>query len=255
MMEIETTRAVDATIAGRRSIRAFLPDPVPVEVVAAILDLAARAPSGTNTQPWKVHVLTGAARRALSAAILAAFDDPAMEGQHTAEFNSYPDEWMSPYIDRRRRIGWDLYGLLGIKKGDAVRMHAQVRRNYEFFGAPVGLIFVIDRVMARGSVLDYGMFMQNVMLAARARGLDTCAQAAFSIYHQVIRTQLTIPADQMVVCGMALGHADPDAVENRLQTTREPAASFAVFHDGVPVPPVLEDVDAVEKQPSAQRRD
>ena len=227
----DMVRAVDATIAGRRSVRAFLPTPVAREVVTAILDVAARAPSGVNTQPWKVHVLTGAALKALSDAIVAVYDDPAVAKEHAPDFNSYPDDWTSPYVDRRRRVGWDLYGLLGIKKGDAARMHAQVRRNYEFFGAPVGLIFVIDRHMARGGVLDYGMFMQNIMLAARARGLDTCPQAAFSTFHQVIRAQFAIPPEQLVVCGMSLGHADPAAVENTLQTVREPASSFAVFHD------------------------
>ena len=128
----------------------------------------------------------------------------------------------------------DLYGLLGILKGDAARMHAQVRRNYEFFGAPVGMIFVIDRVVAKGGILDFGMFMQNVMLAARARGLDTCPQAAFSTYHRVIRAQLSLPEDQMVVCGMSLGRADPTAIENTLRTTREPARAFAVFHHAAP---------------------
>ena len=227
----DTVHAVDATIAGRRSMRAFLPTPVPREVVTAILDVAARAPSGVNTQPWKVHVLTGGARRSLSDAIVAVYDDPEASAGHAADFNSYPDKWTSPYVDRRRRVGWDLYGLLGIKKGDTARMHAQVRRNYEFFGAPVGLIFAIDRHMARGGVLDCGMFMQNIMLAARARGLDTCPQAAFSIYHQVIRAQLGIPPEEMVVCGMSLGHADPGALENTLRTVREPASSFAIFHE------------------------
>ncbi len=180
-------------------------------------------------------MLTGPALKALSEAIIAVFDDPAASEQHVADFNSYPDEWVSPYIDRRRQVGWDLYGLLGIKKGDAARMHEQVRRNYQFFGAPVGLIFVIDRVMARGGILDYGMFMQNVMLAAKARGLDTCPQAAFSTYHRVITAQLGISPDQMVLCGMSLGHADPDAIENTLQTKREPASAFAVFHDAAQV--------------------
>ncbi len=239
MSETDTVRAVDATIAGRRSVRAFLPDPVPHDVVAGILDVAARAPSGVNTQPWKVHVLTGPALKALSEAIIAVFDDPAASEQHVADFNSYPDEWVSPYVDRRRQVGWDLYGLLGIKKGDAARMHEQVRRNYQFFGAPVGLIFVIDRVMARGGILDYGMFMQNVMLAAKARGLDTCPQAAFSTYHRVITAQLGISPDQMVLCGMSLGHADPDAIENTLQTKREPASAFAVFHDAAQVPSAI----------------
>ena len=230
-MTEHTVREVDAAIGTRRSVRAFLSTPVPREVVTDILEVAARAPSGVNTQPWKVHVLTGGALRTLSQAIMAAFDDPAAAAEHVADFNSYPDEWTAPYIDRRRRVGWDLYGLLGIAKGDTARMHAQVRRNYEFFGAPVGLIFVIDRHMSRGGMLDYGMFMQTVMLAARARGLDTCPQAAFSIYHTVIREQLGIPPDQMVVCGMSLGHADPHAIENTLQTVREPASAFAVFHE------------------------
>ena len=230
-MTERTVQEVDAAIETRRSVRAFLPTPVPREVVTAILDVAARAPSGVNVQPWKVHVLTGEARRALSDAIMAEFDDPAAAAGHEAAVHAYPDEWTAPYIERRRRVGWDLYGLLGIKKGDAERMHAQVRRNYDFFGAPVGLIFAIDRHMARGGILDYGMFMQNVMLAARARGLDTCPQAAFSIYHKVIREQLGISPEQMVVCGMSMGHADPEAVENTLQTVREPASAFAVFHD------------------------
>ena len=230
-MSEDTVRAVDSTIAARRSVRAFLPDPVPHEMVAAILDVAARAPSGVNTQPWKVHVLTGGALASLSRAIIDAFDDPAVSKEHAPEFNSYPDEWTAPYVDRRRKVGCDLYGLLGIAKGDAARMHAQVRRNYEFFGAPVGLIFVVDRVMARGGVIDCGMFMQTVMLAAKARGLDTCPQAAFATFHRIIRERLRLPPEQVVICGMSLGHADPHAVENTLQTAREPASAFTVFHD------------------------
>ncbi len=222
---------VDEVITARRSVRAFLDRPVPPALVREILDVAARAPSGVNTQPWKVHVLTGPALEALSKAIVAAYDHPNPADPHVAEFNSYPDEWQSPYLDRRRRLGWDLYGLLGIAKSDKERMHAQVRRNYEFFGAPVGLIFVIDRVMAKGSTLDYGMFMQNIMLAAKARGLDTCPQAAFATYHRVITRRLGIPPEQVVVCGMSLGHADMGAVENTLTTHRETADSFTVFHD------------------------
>ena len=235
MNEADVVGAVDTIIGSRRSVRSFLPDPVPRALVNDILDVAARAPSGVNTQPWKVHVLTGSALKALSKAIIAVYDDPVASKDHVADLNSYPDEWISPYVNRRRQVGWDLYGLLGIKKGDAARMHAQVRRNYEFFGAPVGLIFVIDRVMARGGILDYGMFMQNVMLAAKARGLDSCPQAAFSTYHRVITRQLDITPDQMVVCGMSLGRADPDAIENSLETAREPASAFARFHDELPI--------------------
>lgn len=223
-------RAVDDAITGRRSVRGFLPTPVAPELILEILDVAARAPSGVNTQPWRVHLLTGASLQAFSAAILAVFDDPAAAAKHSAEFQTYPSHWTSPYLERRRRVGWDLYGLLGIAKGDSARMHAQVRRNYQFFGAPAGLIFTIDRVLATGSLLDYGMFMQSVMIAARARGLDTCPQAAFATYHRVIVEQLAIPPEQMVLCGMAIGYADPGAVANRLRTEREPAGSFTIRH-------------------------
>ncbi|MGC9185234.1 MAG: nitroreductase, partial [Thiomonas sp.] len=182
--------AVDAAITSRRSIRRFLPTPVPRQTIEAILQVAARAPSGTNTQPWQVHVLSGAAKARLSARILAAYDDPAQAAQHTEDYAYYPSEWRSPYIDRRRKVGWDLYGLLGIAKGDKAAMHAQHGRNYVFFDAPVGLIFTIDRIMAQGSWLDYGMFLQNIMIAARARGLDTCPQAAFNQFHRIIEDEL-----------------------------------------------------------------
>ncbi len=226
----ESTAAVDAAITSRRSIRAFLPTPVPRETIEAILSVAARAPSGTNTQPWRVHVLTGEARLRLSAAIRAAYDDPAQRAQHTEEYAYYPTEWRAPYIDRRRKVGWDLYGLLGIGKADKARMHAQHGRNYDFFDAPVGLIFTIDRVMQQGSWLDYGMFLQSVMVAARARGLDTCPQAAFNQFHRVIAAELGLGEHEAVVCGMSLGHADPAAVENTLVTEREPVAGFTHFH-------------------------
>ena len=221
---------VDRAITSRRSVRGFLPTAVPRETIEEILAVASPAPSGTNTQPWKVHVLTGAAKEKLSAAIKAAYDDPAERAAHREEYDYYPTEWRSPYIDRRRKIGWDLYGLLGIAKTDRARMHAQHGRNYAFFDAPVGLIFTIDRVMKQGSWLDYGMFLQNVMLAARARGLDTCPQAAFTQFHRIIAQQLGLGADEMVVCGMSLGFADPAAIENTLVTERDPVEAFARFH-------------------------
>ena len=223
--------AVDAAITSRRSIRAFLDKPVAREDIARILDVAARAPSGTNTQPWKVHVLTGDARARLSGAILAAYADPAQAAQHHEEYPYYPREWVSPYIDRRRKVGWDLYGLLGLTRDNKAGMAAQHARNFAFFDAPVGMIFTIDRIMEQGSWLDYGMFLQNIMVAARARGLDTCPQAAFTQYHRIIAAELGLPASDMVVCGMALGWADPARVENTLETEREPSHVFARFMD------------------------
>jgi nitroreductase len=220
---------VDAAIASRQSIRAFLPEPVPRSVIEEILAISSRAPSGTNTQPWKVHVLTGAAQQRLTRAILEACADPAVLATHKDEYPYYPERWIEPYLARRRKIGWDLYGLLGIGKADKERMKEQHERNYRFFDAPVGLIFSIDNVMARGSWLDYGMFLQNIMVAARARGLDTCPQAAFVTFHRIVKEQLGIGADHTIVCGMSMGHADMQKVENRLVTDREPVIGFARF--------------------------
>jgi nitroreductase len=228
----QSTAAVDAAITSRRSIRAFLPTPVPRQTIEDILAVASRAPSGVNTQPWQVTVLTGAAKQALSQKILTAHDANAAAGSTGAdvgEYDYYPTEWVPPYIDRRRKVGWDLYGLLGIAKGDKARMHAQHGRNYGFFDAPVGMIFTIDRILRQGSWLDYGMFLENVMVAARGRGLDTCPQAAFIGFHHVIREHLGLPDSETVVCGMALGHADASAPENRLVTERVPVSAFARF--------------------------
>jgi nitroreductase len=223
--------AAEAAVSSRRSVRAFLPTPVPRATIERILAVASRAPSGTNTQPWKVYVLTGESLRSLSARLVAAYDDADERARHSEEYPYYPTEWVSPYIDRRRKIGWDLYGLLGIGKTDKVRMHAQHRRNYEFFGAPVGLMFTIDRILRQGSWLDYGMFLEGVMVAARAHGLDTCPQAAFTPFHRIVTEAIGAPASEQLVCGMSLGQADPDAIENTLVTEREPVAGFVRFLD------------------------
>lgn len=225
----ESIAAVDAAITSRQSLRAFLPTPVARQTVEDILAVASRAPSGTNVQPWKVYVLTGEAKADLSRKILEVFDDSEALAQHSEEYVYYPTEWISPYIDRRRKIGWDMYGLLGIAKGDKASMHAQFGRNYVFFDAPVGLIFTIDRVMRQGSWLDYGMFMQSVMIAARARGLHTCPQAAFLQFHRIITEHVGAPPNEMLVCGMSLGYADPSAPVNALVTERAPVSDFARF--------------------------
>jgi nitroreductase len=229
MISTPDQQAVDTAITSRRSIRAFLPQPVAREDVEAILQVAARAPSGTNTQPWKVYVLTGERRERLSSRILAAYADPEQNRQHTEEYAYYPREWKSPYIDRRRKVGWDLYSLLGLTRENKTGMAAQHARNYTFFGAPVGLIFTIDRIMEQGSWLDYGMFLQNIMVAARGRGLDTCPQAAFTQFHRIIADELGLPESETVVCGMSLGYADREKVENSLVTEREPVANFVKF--------------------------
>ena len=225
---IVARNAVDAAIATRRSLRRFKPDAPPRELIEHILRIAARAPSGTNMQPWRIHVVTGETKRRLGAAVLAAHGAP--DG-HDQPYKYYPAEFFEPYLARRRKIGWDLYGLLGIGRGDKQRMHDQTGRNFIFFDAPVGLICTIDKRLEIGSWLDYGMFLENIMIAARGHGLDTCPQAAFARFHRAIREILPLQETEMVVCGMAIGHADPAAPENQLITERAALSEFATFYD------------------------
>ena len=231
MIESDVQSCVDRVLLERRSIRAFLPDQIAREDIEQILRCAARAPSGTNTQPWMVHVLQGESKERLSREILAVHDCPELRALHTEEYPYYPDRWIPPYIDRRRKVGWDLYSLLGLTRENKPGMHAQLGRNFTFFDAPVALMFTVDRVMSHGSWLDYGMFLQNIMIAAQARGLGTCAQAAFRPYHRLIASELGLPGSQTLVCGMALGYADPAAIEYSLVTERDELEAFVRFHD------------------------
>lgn len=220
---------VEEAITSRRSVRAFLPKPVPHETIERILQVASRAPSGTNTQPWQVRVLTGETLKNLCDAAVHAHDHEPEK--HGYSYTYYPAEIPEPYISRRRKVGWDLYGLLGIKKGEREKTHRQHARNYMFFDAPVGLIFTIEKVMEQGSWLDYGMFIQNVMIAARAHGLHTCPQAAWVKLHRVVIDELSIPDNEEVVCGMAMGYEDATRIENTLRTEREPVSGFTRFLD------------------------
>jgi len=222
----------DEAIATRRSVRAFLPVPVARATVETLLAAAARAPSGSNIQPWKVRVVAGEVRDRLVRAVLAA-DEAEGTAVHKREWNYYPVNWREPYLGRRRKVGFDLYGLMGISRRDLAGMAAQRRRNYEFFGAPVGLVFTLDEDLEIGSWLDLGIFIGTFVVAARGMGLDTCPQAAFADFHAVLRRELGIPQNEIVICGMALGHADPAAPENRLVTERATPAEFATF-EGFP---------------------
>lgn len=221
-------RTVEEALLSRRSVRAFKTDPVPRALVEEILALASRSPSGTNVQPWKVRVLAGAARDRLSRAMVQAYAQKG-EADFKPPYNYYPVKWREPYLARRRKVGWDLYGLLGLGRDDKAGMANQHARNFMFFDAPVALIFTVDADMEIGSWLDYGMFLQNVMLAARGKGLDTCPQAAIANAHAVLRAELSIPESEQIVCGMSLGYARADAIENSLVTVREPVEAFAQF--------------------------
>lgn len=231
----DTPNAVDTAINSRMSTRAFLPKAVPRATLEHLLALASRAPSGTNTQPWKVYVLQGASKDSLSGKVCAAHDairaNPELAAQYREPYDYYPEKWVSPYIDRRRENGWGLYGLLGIGKGDKDMMHAQHQRNYRFFDAPVGLMFTLDRVMGRGSLVDYGMFMQSIMVAARGHGLHTCPQAAWNGFANIILPQIGAGEAEMLVCGMALGFADESALVNSFRTPRVSAQEFTTWLD------------------------
>jgi nitroreductase len=226
---------VDAAITSRMSARAFTAQAVPRQTLAELLQVASRAPSGTNTQPWKVYVLQGNSRNTLCDKVCSAHDairaNPELAAQYREEYDYYPEKWVSPYIDRRRENGWGLYGLLGIGKADKDKMHLQHQRNYKFFDAPVGLMFTMDKVMGRGSLVDYGMFLQNIMVAARGHGLHTCAQAAWNGFGKIILPHIGAGPDEMLICGMALGYADETDVVNTFKTPRVPVEEFTHWLD------------------------
>ena len=227
---VQHPSSVDDAITSRFSARDFLPTPVPRATIEEILEVARRAPSGTNTQPWKVYVLQGDSLRGLADKVCAAHDaiyaNPELAAEYREEYDYYPRKWVSPYIDRRRENGWSLYSLLGIAKGEKDKMHAQHQRNYRFFDAPLGFMFTLDRVMERGSLVDYGMFLQSIMVAARARGLHTCPQAAWNGYAKIIMPLIGASEGEMLVCGMSMGYADEAALVNGFHTPREPVAGF-----------------------------
>jgi len=226
---------VDTAITSRMSVRAFTQQPVSRSDLEDILQVASRAASGTNTQPWKVYVLQGKSRDTLVEKVCTAHDairaNPALAAEYVEEYDYYPTQWISPFIDRRRENGWGLYGLLGIGKGDKDKMHLQHQRNYKFFDAPVGLMFTVDRAMGRGSLLDFGGFMQNIMVAARARGLDTCPQAAWNGFAKIVMPHIGAGDNEMMVCGMALGYADTSDIVNTFRTPRVPVAEFTKWLD------------------------
>ncbi|MFZ9297098.1 MAG: nitroreductase [Hylemonella sp.] len=226
---------VDEAITTRMSVRAFTQQPVSQDQITQILQLASRAASGNNAQPWKVYVLQGQSRDGLVQKVCAAHDalraDPSLASEYPEEYDYYPKKWVGQYLERRRENGWGLYGLLGIAKGEKDKMHAQHQRNFRFFDAPVGLMFTVDRVMGRGSLIDYGMFLENLMLAARQRGLHTCPQAAWNSFAKIILPHIGASPDEMLVCGMALGYADEKATVNSYYTPRETVNSFTCWLD------------------------
>ena len=219
--------SVDEVLERRRSVRAFRSDPVPRELVEEILRVAARAPSGTNIQPWNLHVVAGETRAELEREVLAHRETDPHDVE--AEFGRTAKR-KEPYTSRMRKLGNDMYSLLGIPKGDQAANWRQWGRNFQFFGAPVGLILTIDKDLDAMSYIDIGIFVFAIMLAAKARGLDTCAQGAWNNYWSVTRRVLQVPDDQYIVCGLSLGWADENDPVNTLVSEREPLESFTTFH-------------------------
>ncbi len=233
MSSTTTLNPVDAAITSRMSARAFTQQVVPRALLEQILEVSSRAPSGTNTQPWKVYVLQGASRDSLVEKVCTAHDairaNPALAADYKESYDYYPEKWVSPFIDRRRENGWSLYGLLDIGKGDKDKMHAQHQRNFKFFDAPVGLMFTINRVMGRGSLVDAGMLLQNIMVSARGHGLHTCPQAAWNGFANIIMPHIGAAEDELLVCGMALGYADTTDKVNTFRTPRVPVSEFTTW--------------------------
>jgi nitroreductase len=188
-----------------------------------MLEAARWAPSGTNTQPWQVVVVTGATQRHITEALIAARTAGEPE---RPDYRYYPEKWEEPYRSRRLACGLALYRALGIGREDADRRIKAWNNNYSFFGAPAGLFFFLDRTLAQGSWVDMGMFLQNVMLAARAFDLATCPQAALAEYPDIVRRLLNVPDTRALVCGMSLGYPDTGAPVNNFRTAREPVTNF-----------------------------
>jgi nitroreductase len=220
---------VSEAIASRKTVRAFKPDPVPRETVESILSLAARAPSGGNLQPWKIYALFGAARDELVRRVAERRKVQPMG--EAPEYHIYPPDLTEPYKSRRFKIGEAMYAALGIPREDKAARLKFFAGNWAFFGAPVGLIVTIDRIMQQGQWSDLGMFLQNVMLLAREHGLSTCPQEAWAVWHPVIREYLEVPANEMIFCGMAIGHADESHPVNALVSERAPLGEFVTIRE------------------------
>ncbi|HEY2069838.1 MAG TPA: nitroreductase [Rhizomicrobium sp.] len=218
---------VSEALATRKTVRAFRSDPVPEETIRAMLTTAARAPSGGNLQPWKVYALLGEARNELVRRVAERRRTQPMG--EAPEYHIYPPSLTEPYRTRRFRIGEAMYAALGIPREDKMARLKFFSGNWSFFGAPVGLIFTIDKQMQQGQWADLGMYLQSLMLLAREHGLHTCPQEAWAVWHSVIREYLSVPENEMIFCGMAIGYADEAAPVNAVESERAPLEEFVVF--------------------------
>jgi nitroreductase len=219
---------VSEALKKRKSTRAFLDKPVEKDKIQRILNAARHAPSGVNSQPWEVAVVSGKTKQALQEKIEKAFRNG--EAKHM-DYNYYPENWKEPFKDRRKACGLQMYSTLGISREDKQRQVDQWAANYRAFDAPVMLLFFMDPIMDKGSFIDYGTFLQSIMLMAVEEGLATCPQAALGEYPEIVKQTLGYPDDQLVMCGMALGYEDTEALVNSYRTPREEVDSFTRYFD------------------------
>ena len=227
-IKLETAMNVKDALIQRKSTRAYLDKPVAIETIKNMLDAARHAPSGANTQPWQVAVVAGEKKLHLQERIESAFRSglkPKMDYQY------YPLEWKDPYMTRRIACGLQLYKTLAIAREDKQRRDDQWAANYRAFDAPVMLFFFMDPLMETGSFLDYGMFIQSLMLAAVEEGLATCPQAALGEYPEIVKRELGYPDDYILLCGMSLGYEDTSATVNSYRTPREEVEAFTRFFE------------------------
>lgn len=223
---------VDA-VRSRRSVRGFLDKPVDANILKELLEVALRSPSGTNIQPWHLHVMTGDALKTFSKKMTQTFLDTSTDPakSETWEYDYYPRKFPEPYLSRRRKVGFDLYSLAGVERGDIEGGLRQMSLNYQFFGAPVGIIITVHPESATGVLVDVGCLLQTIMLAARQYGLHSCPQAAWAAFPEQVKDALGLANGEKVVVGLALGYEDPDAAVNQLVTERESLSKCASFHD------------------------
>jgi len=219
---------VSQALQKRKSVRAYLDKEVPKEHIYRLLDLAKHAPSGVNTQPWKVAVLTGESKKKMQEKLLNAF---TTKKATKMDYQYYPLDWKAPYSHRRAACGLQLYQAVNITKEDKEKRLAQWAANFRSFDAPVMLFFYMDDIMQTGSFLDFGMFLQSFMLAATEAGLATCAQGALAEYSTIVKEHLDIPSDTILLCGMALGYEDSTAPINGYRTPRLSVNEFTTFYD------------------------
>ena len=210
----------------RKSVRSYLKKDVEKEKIELILNSAKYSPSGVNTQPWQVYVVSGEKKKKIESKVIESFDS---NNKQKMDYQYYPLVWEDPYKSRRKEAGLMMYKTLGITKEDILRQKEQWKANYRAFNAPVVLYFVIDEFLEKGSYLDYGMFLQSIMLSATSLGLSTCTQAALVEFPSIVKSELNIDKNKVLLCGMALGYEDEKALINSYRTPRIELDKFVVY--------------------------